>query len=213
MITVTLLAVVMLATPLVAAKPWTYPKTNPKFEEYGVTYGFDWANLIGANYAATAGLEEANKVVIVYDEIAVSYQIRIGEAGPEQRIYNLWDPIAETGDFTYSGVGTITVWDPVLPYAFDPDDVLGTLFVNGRKQHFRVDYTYDFSAVPGGLDGTITYVALISGNSFILNGDKPMHIFDTKCTGDFQNVQVQATAGAGGTHMGVVSGWPEIPAA
>ena len=195
--------IAMLATPLVVAKPWDYPKNNDKFEEFGVTYGFIWDNCVAANYAATAGLEEANKVVVVFDEQPVSYQIRIGEDGPGQRVYNLGE------DFTYSGVGTVVTWDPVLPYEFDITDILGTLFVPGSRQHFRVDYTYDFSSVSGGLEGSITLVALLEGNSIILGGDEPMHIFSTKCTGDFKNVQIQATAGPSQTHMGIVANWPE----
>lgn len=199
-IIVSLLAVSLLVTPLALAKPWNYPKNNPKFEQYGVTYSFDWSNYM----MAAAGLEEAKKVIVTFEEQPTpNYQIRIGEAGPGQRVYN------HTIDFVYSGVATLTVWNPVLPYVFDPNDVLGTFFVQGSKQHFRVEYMYDFSAVPGGLEGTLTLVAITSGNSLVLGGDKPMHIFSTMGTGDFKNVNVQATAGPDATHMGIVSGWPE----
>jgi hypothetical protein len=198
--------IAVLATPIVSAKPWEYPKNNDKFEQFGVTYNFDWSNYM----AAAAGLEWAKKVVITFEEQPTSlYQVRIGEDGPGQRVYNQWDPISETGDFQYSGVATLTVWDPVLPWVFDPTDVIGTFFVQGSKQHFRVDYTYDFSAVPGGLEGTLTFVAIVSGNSLVLGGDKAMHIFSTIGRGDFINVNVQATAGPDATHMGIVSGWPE----
>lgn len=198
--------IAVLATPLVSAKPWEYPKNNDKFEQFGVTYNFDWSNYM----VAAAGLEWAKKVVITFEEQPTSlYQVRIGEDGPGQRVYNQWDPISETGDFQYSGVATLTVWDPVLPWVFDPTDVIGTFFVQGSKQHFRVDYTYDFSAVPGGLEGTLTLAAIVSGNSLVLGGDKAMHIFSTTGTGDFRNVNVQATAGPDATHMGIVAGWPE----
>lgn len=200
------LLVAILATPLAVAKPWEYPKNNDKFEQFGVTYNFDWSNYM----AAAAQLEWAKKVVIVFEEQPTPlYQVRIGEDGAGQRVYNQWDPTLQTGDFQYSGVATLTVWDPVLPYVFDPNDVIGTFFVQGSRQHFRVDYTYDFSAVPGGLEGTLTLVAIVSGNSLVLGGDKAMHIFSTSGTGDFTNVNVQATAGSQSTHIGIVSGWPE----
>ena len=199
-----LFAISMMLTPIAYAKPWEYPKNNNKFEEFGVTFGFSWAGFVGATYAATAGLEEgANKVVVNVAETAVSYQIRIGEAGPGQRIYNLGE------DFTYSGQITLTVFDPILPYAFNPMNPIGTLFLGGRMHHFRVDYMYDFSAVLGGLDGTITMLALVTGNDLMLQPDtKPMFITSLQGTGDFKNVQIQATA-ISPNHMGVVSGWPE----
>ena len=192
----------MLAAPMVSAKPWNYPKNNPKFEEFGVTFQLNWGEFIAAEYAATAGLEDANKLVITNEETMLSYQIRIGEDGPGQRIYNLGE------DFTYTGKMTYTVFDPILPYAFNPDDLVGTLFVTGRMAHLRIDYMYDFSAVPGGLEGTIKLVALVTGNTLMLIGDKPTYITSLQCTGDFQNVNIKATV-AGLGHTGVVSGWPE----
>jgi hypothetical protein len=201
-IAVFLLAVAMLATPLVSAKPWEYPKNNAKFEKFAVTFGFNWTGFIMAEYAATAGLEDAEKVVVTCPETVTLYQITIGDDGAGQRVYTLGE------DFTYSGQMTFTVFDPVLPYAFNPNNILGTLFIGGRMQHFRVDYVYDFSAVPGGLDGTITMIALVTGNGLVLSGDHPMFITSIKGTGDFQNVQIKATA-VPPNHMGVVSGWPE----
>lgn len=202
---ISLLAVAILVTPLAVAKPWNYPKNNPNFEQYETTINFMFENLVEATYAATTGLEEANKVVVVYEEQAIAgYQIRIGEAGPGQRVYNLGE------DFAYYGVSTITVWDPILPYEFDPANPMMTLFLAGSKTHWRVDYMYDFSAVPGGLEGTIRMLALITGDSEpgLLGESKPMFITSVEGTGDFANVQIQAT-GAGLGHGGVVIGWPE----
>jgi hypothetical protein len=203
LITLTLLVVLMLATPLAAAKPWNYSKNNPKFEQYSTTINFTFENLVLATYAATAGLEEANKVVVVYEEQAIAgYQIRIGEAGPSQRVYNLGE------HFAYYGVATITTWNPILPYEFDPTNPMMTLFLAGSKTHWRVDYMYDFGDGDGGLDGTITMLALITGNSESPWVSKPMFITSLQGTGDFANVQIQATAAVPG-HAGVVIGWPE----
>ena len=197
-----LLLISIMLTPLAVAKPWEYPKNNDKFEMFGVTIGFTFENLIAANYAATAGLDEANKVVVIYEEQpTAAYEIRIGE-GASMRTYNIGE------DFTYSGVGTVTTWNPILPYAFDPTNIPGTLFVPGDRQHFRVDYTYDFGEGDGGLDGTITMLALLTGNSVIFGGEVVMKITSLQGTGDFQNVNIQA-AGVSGGHGGVVIGWPE----
>jgi hypothetical protein len=205
-IIVSLLTISLIVTPFAFAKPWGYPKNNEKWEEFGVTYGFDFSGLIGGTYAATAGFDSMNKVVVAWDEVAVSYEIRIGEAGPSQRVYNLWDGM--TGDFAYSGVATFTCWDPILPYVFDPMDPVGTLFLAGRMHHFRVDYMYDFSAVQGGLEGTLTMVALVTGNGQMLIDANPMFITSLQGTGDFKNVQILSSTGPM-THVGIVSGWPE----
>jgi hypothetical protein len=210
LLTVLALATVLLATPLVSAVPWTYPKNNDKFELFGTTIAFDYSRIVAANYAATAGLGagDANKITVIVDELALpSYQIRIGE-GADQKVYNLYDPATNTGDFTYSGVEKIVTYDPVLPYVFDPTNPFATILVQGSKQHFRVDYVYDFSAVPGGLDGTITMLALVTGNSLVFSGDRSMSIVSVKGTGDFANVQIHATSTATG-HEGNVFGWPE----
>lgn len=198
-----LLFLAMLAAPLVSAKPWNYPKNNPKFEQYGVTINFDFTNLVIATYMATAGLEEANKVVVVYEEQAIEgYQIRIGEDGPGQRVYDLGE------DFAYYGVTTITTWNPILPYAFDPMNPVETIFLAGSKTHWRVDYMYDFG--DGGLDGTITMLALITGDpeSIFDPEIKDMFITSIEGTGDFSDIKIQARSGGTG-HEGVVLGWPE----
>ena len=197
--------IVLLPTPLVAAKSWDYPKNNPLFEQYSTTINFDFTNLVTATYQATAGLEDANKVIVVYEEqAAIGYQIRIGEDGPGQRVYNLGE------DFNYYGVATITVWNPLLPYEFDPENPMMTLFLAGTKFHYRVEYMYDFGDGDGGLDGTITLLALVTGNtqSIFDPEGKPMFITSIEGTADFENVQIKAT-GAGLGHEGVVLGWPE----
>ena len=157
---------------------------------------------------ATAGLEEANKVVVVYEEQAIAgYQIRIGEDGPSQRVYNLGE------DFTYYGVAKITAWNPILPYAFDPENPMMTLFLAGTKFHYRVEYMYDFGDDGEGIDGTLRMRATWRSDdffSFVTPGS--FKITSLEGTGDLQNVNVKATntiAEAGSAHLGTVIGWPE----
>jgi hypothetical protein len=68
---------------------------------------------------------------------------------------------------------------------------------------------YDFGDGDGGLDGTLTMLALITGNTVFLSEEmKPMWITSLQGTGDFKNVNIKATSVAP-YHVGIVSGWPE----
>ena len=52
-------------------------------------------------------------------------------------------------------------------------------------------------------------LALVTGNSELVLGGKPMFITSVEGTGDFADVTILATAGPTGGHAGVVLGWPE----
>ena len=67
---------------------------------------------------------------------------------------------------------------------------------------------YDFSAFAGGIEGTITMLALTTSGA-----KRAMHISSLQGTGHLKNVNIQATMGEGFTHLGVVKGWPDIPPA
>ena len=110
-------------------------------------------------------------------------------------------------DFTYTGTATLTWYDPV----FDGTPPLGIGDYSFMHAVWRI--TYDFGDDDVGLDGTITVNAISSSR-------EGMHLFSTKCTGDFKNVNMQVTQGGapeielppgmvGFTHTGVVKGWPE----
>ena len=99
-------------------------------------------------------------------------------------------------DFEYSGVAVYTCIDE--PYTIVPSG----LPLGSKQNKFRVDYMYDFGDGDGGIDGTLSMLAVTAQ-------DEVMWITSVGGTGDLQNVQVFATALAPG-HNGVVIGWPEI---
>jgi hypothetical protein len=73
----------------------------------------------------------------------------------------------------------------------------------------KVDYIYDFSAVPGGIEGTLRMQSEITGDGSPL----VFSINSLSGTGDLQNVQIKATSmPQSGTynfaHNGIVIGWP-----
>jgi len=181
-IVLTLLFVAMLATPLVSAVPWNYPKNNDKFQSFETTLGIDPLPILFADWEFVPSEEKPNKLIISWVENMLSYEIKIGETS-----YYL------DTDFVYSGVAVCTVWDPIL----DPPSPLP----QGRIRHFRVDYMYDFSAVEGGIDGTIEMLALSRLGE--------MSIRSLRGTGDLQNVQIMATGAPPLGHVGIVLGWPE----
>ena len=53
-------------------------------------------------------------------------------------------------------------------------------------------------------------LALITGNTLFLSGEKAMWITSLKGTGDFKNVNIKSAA-VTPNHIGIVSGWPEPP--
>ena len=320
LVSITMLTVLaMLLTPLAIAKPWDFPKNNDKFEEFGVTFNFDFASsIIPATYTALDETKNPNKVDISFNEIPQYYEIRVGDDKtyyytpmPVWSISGDWEflvngvythkytitqtgnaftgsgvhpasgpvtyyelvsgtinqisgavimeavyysdsghtiptgytftaeltinpidfsmdgilssqsdlPIVSTSgasvdlfpgqnDFTYSGVATLTVFKPILPYA-PLSNLPFSLFLAGEFHHFRVDYMYDFGEGDGGLDGTLTMLATITGNTLFLSGEKPMWITSLQGTGDFKNVNIKSTA-VTPNHSGIVSGWPDI---
>lgn len=189
---VVLLSLAIIVPQTAAAKPWDSPKNNDKFQSFRADFTFSTLLmeilLNPSNWEFTPSAENPNKLVVSFEESMASYSISVGE-----NEYTLWD--GEVGDFTYEGIATYTAYQPdTLPFS--------------DKMHFRVDYVYDFSAVPGGIDGTLELLYIVT------NGGTSIRSLSG--TGDLQNVQVQATqlvldnppAGVG-AHTGVVLGWPE----
>jgi len=174
-----LLVLSMTLTPFALAKPWN-PKSNEKFETFETTFVINFGPIIAA--IADPEWVNPNRVITSWVELMDDYSISVD--GVSYYLHT---------DFEYSGVATFTANGG--PFAPGPNGAL-----NGKQNHFRVDYMYDFEIVPGGIQGTIKMLALLT------NG--PMSIRSLQGTGDLQNVQIQATAGLG-AHTGVVIGWPE----
>ncbi len=52
----------MLATPIVSAGPWNYPKNNDKFESFATSFAMDPTPIILAPFEYTPSMENPNKV-------------------------------------------------------------------------------------------------------------------------------------------------------
>ena len=183
------LIVAMMLTPLALARPWN-PKNNEKFLDYDVVVGFDYSVVLEAvaNPEFVPSEDKPNKMIISWEEVATTdYTITVEGVGT----YTCGT------DFEYSGVAVYTCIGP--PYTPGP---LG-MPQGSHQNKFRVDYMYDFGDGDGGIDGTLSMLAVTAQ-------DEVMWITSVGGTGDLQNVQVFATALAPG-HDGIVIGWPDIP--
>jgi len=183
------LIIAMMATPLALAKPWTNLKNNDKFQTFSVTLVPNVGNILAAvaNPEYIPLEENPNKIIYTWiEEPMTAYTIDVGSNS-----YSLGT------DFEYTGVAVLTQ----IGAPFIPNPAMFNILVGSKETKFRVNYKYDFSAVEGGIDGTLEMLAITAN-------PRGMHIRSLRGTGDLQNVQIQAT-GVGMTHTGIVIGWPE----
>jgi hypothetical protein len=178
---IVLLTVIMLATPLVSAQVWNNDKNNDKFESYYVEHENVAITDLEMDYKPNA----ANPNVIVYSwgDNEGDYNITIG------------------GDkHYYKGVD----------FAYDQDCVWRAIgapfigFMGSKSNIWIIKYTFDFSAVDGGIEGKLEML-------FVYNNGK-ISIRSLRGTGDLLNVQILATAVLE-LHSGIVIGWPNTPGA
>ena len=177
-----------LAAPMVAAKFWE-PKNNDKFQPFSTALVPNVGNIIAAiaNPEYTPSEDNPNKIIYTWvEEPMTAYTINVGA-----NTYYLGT------DFEYTGVAVVTQ----IGAPFTPNPALFGMLVGSKETKFRVDYKYDFSAVEGGIEGTLEMLAITANPG-------GMHIRSVRGTGDLQNVQIQAT-GVGMGHIGTVIGWPE----
>ena len=183
-----LLLLVAAAAPALATQPKTWTeKNNDKFQTFEVSAITNFGALFGGDWEYTPSVENPNKLVISWNEVMTAYEIRV-----DGNTYELGT------DFTYAGRFTFTFYDPVITGPH-------TIPTEARAEHLQVDYVYDFSAVPGGIDGTIRMQAIMKEGAFSISS--------LAGTGDLQNVQIKATSIPTPlpnlVHEGIVSGWPE----
>jgi hypothetical protein len=194
---ITALSAVLLATPLVSAVPWIYPKNNEKFQAYQAVGTFSVLDMVFGDHEYIPSFEKVNKLIISFDEPHLTHEITVGG-----NTYQLGT------DFLMTDCLTNAVFcEPVFD---DPAKLLPIIPDGYRFEHDLVYWTIDFSAIPGGIEGTLRMqlVATNEENTFINN---------LAGTGDLQNVQIKATASVSyvppltlsALHVGIVSGWPE----
>jgi hypothetical protein len=195
--TVLALSAVFLATPLVSAVPWTYPKNNEKFQAYQAVGTFSILDIVSGNHKYIPSFEKVNKLIISFDEPHQTHEITVGG-----NTYQLGT------DFLMTDCLTIAVfYDPVFD---DPAKLYPTMPDGYRFEHNLVYWTIDFSAIPGGIEGELRM-------KLVATGEENRLINSLSGTGDLQNVQIKATASLSFTppftlnalHIGTVSGWPE----
>ena len=183
------LILAMMLTPLALASSWD-PKNNDKFQTFSTILVPNVANIAtaAANPEYIPSQDNPNKVITSWvEEPMIDYEITVGT-----NTYYLGV------DFEYTGVAVLTAIG--APFTANPP--FG-LIVGSKQRKFRVDYKYDFDAIPGGIEGTLEMLAITAK-------DGVMHIRNLKGTGDLQNVKIQATGiEVGLGHIGVVLGWPE----
>ena len=191
------LSAVLLATPLVSAVPWIYPKNNEKFQAYQAVGTFSVLDMVFGDHEYIPSFEKVNKLIISFDEPHLTHEITVGG-----NTYQLGTDFLMTDCLTNA-----VFYEPVFD---DPAKLLPITPDGYRFEHDLVYWTIDFSAIPGGIEGTLRMqlVATNEENTFINN---------LAGTGDLQNVQIKATASVSyvppltlsALHVGIVSGWPE----
>jgi hypothetical protein len=182
----TALALFMSLTPFAFAKSTDYPKNNEKFQSFSVSLIPVPVNSVADYEIKYIPNEENAKVTVqTWGNNIVTTEIVIGGA----KLYVMGVDFEYSQSCKYIATGS--------PFFTVP----GYGLVMGTKSHlFVINYVYDFSAVPDGIDGTLEmrFVSSMGTTS----------ITSLRGTGDLQNVQIKATASGTG-HTGVVIGWPE----
>ena len=194
---ITALSAVLLATPLVSAVPWTYPKNNEKFQEYQAVGTFSVLDMVSGDHEYIPSFEKVNKLIISFDEPHLTHEITVGG-----NTYQLGTDFLMTDCLTIAVFYEPVFDDPAKLYPIMPDGY--------RFEHNLVYWTIDFSAIPGGIEGTLR-MQLVATN------EENRFINSLAGTGDLKNVQIKATASVSfdppltlrALHVGIVSGWPE----
>jgi len=181
---IVILAVIMLATPLVNAQVWINEKNNDKFESYYVIHENLAITDLEIDYKPN--IANPNVYVLSWGDNEGDYEIVIGG---EKHYYKGVD-FAYDQDCIWTAIG-----DPI---------VIGGFIMGSKSNIWRIEYEFDFSAFEGGIEGTLKML-FVYNNGII-------SIRSLRGTGDLRNVQILATAVLG-IHSGIVIGWPNIPGA
>jgi len=186
-----LATVLMLTTPLIgSAQAWGWRCRGGEPETFNVTLVPD-AVFYVMNTESKYFPSETDPCLAFFKtpELMTFYEITVG------------DDVYTLADFDYVGTMFSVVYKPdMTAYA--------GVFTPGEKVNWRWLYQYDFSAVPGGLEGKIYIYAELKMESGVPTDSKICSLWGT---GDFRCTKIRATIdmSAGGAHVGTVTGWPE----
>ena len=197
---VVLLAVAMLATPMVQAVPGA-PKNNAKFQtwHYEKTNNFVLGFIVLGDHQYIPSFEKVNRLIISSPFGFLTYEITVGSTTYYQGV-------------DFDCVDTFTVASFNKPVFDQPEKLYPS---ESQTSLLKVYTTFDFSAYPGGIEGTLQMQEI--GNAGVTKTSS------LEGTGDLQNVQVKAVYAVAGfddvtgvltvVDDGTVIGWPNIPPA
>jgi hypothetical protein len=197
-----ILSAAMLISPLSGLVAATNPYTDPTAISFHATKSFSAANIMQGNHTYTPTDKVANpvqKLVISFDEKLLACDISVNGV-----TYSLGK------DFNYTGYVEYVYYNPSFT-----NPVFGYLYPSAfSSSEANVEFMYDFSVVPGGLEGTIKMIARVR--------DDVTSVSSVEGTGDFRNVSIKATITTSLDSItlltlvhfdGMVSGWPKaVPA-
>jgi len=168
---------------LALAKPWENPKDNEKFQSFHVTLIGSLEPILNAQTDYKPTEENPNVIVQTWGNNLVYNEIVIGD-----KHYFMGVDFEYEQECVHTAIGA--------PFAY-----MYGLYFGSKSNHMIIEYKYDFSAVPEGIDGTLEML-MVDSNGII-------SIRSLRGTGDLQNVQIMATTPTLGSHDGIVIGWPE----
>jgi hypothetical protein len=198
MLTMTLLTVFIMVTPLIGtaqALQWRRPIF--KSQSFSATFEIDESYAQNAKWKYIPSEDDPKIIVVSWEENFADYQITVDE-----RTYHLGTDFEHTGYATRIAIGAPFFW--VDPFSGAP--------FGGKVTLARVNYRFDFSAIPGGIDGTLEMLCLwyVEGLFDVYKTS----VLSLRGTGDLRNVRILATVGVEVPgHYGTVKGWPDIPPA
>jgi hypothetical protein len=162
---VALMAVAMLATPLVSAVPGA-PKSNEKFQTWHYEKTMNIL-LLGASFQYIPSFDVVNRLVISWTAGFLTYEITVGGKTYKQGV-----------DFECVDVFTENYY--IKPVFLDPGK---HMVAEAQTGGLRADTTFDFSVYPGGIEGTLHILEI---------GNEGGHYTNSlEGTGDLRNVQVK----------------------
>jgi hypothetical protein len=189
------LTVVLLATPLIGTVAAHDANCHhDRWQKFDVAGSFSFLDILQADHKYWPSTDNVRKLVMNWDENMITYDITVGGI-----TYSLGQ------DFTYSGHAEFIFYDPVFE-----NPQLGNLYPTGfSAEKIRIFYKYDFSVVPGGLEGAIHLAATLENDVLTIRS-----LWGTR---DFRDIRLRATSTdtfdeatltVNLLHDGWVSGWP-----
>jgi hypothetical protein len=183
----------VITTTFAYATPWV-EKNNDKFQTFYSAGTFNGFVAFGsADRTYIPSFDKVEKLMLTWSESFTSFEIEV-----DGKTYTT------PTDFDVSGTSEHIYWDPV----FRPGDITKTQPPAGsRASHTTGEYTFEFKPA-SGLEGSFSIRTIVNEGNH--------RTTSISGTGDFRNVQIQATVSQSQAlpfvtiaNNGLVIGWPE----